>query len=196
MQKREFLYREILFQCLETGKRDFTQSSLASNLGISLSNANNALRPLKRMGAIKVNPRNFVAVSPKKILLYWCSVRDLERDIVFQGRADLPVGEIEKLMPASAVFGAFSAFKFRFGSVPADYSEVYVYDSDAEEIRKRLDLKEKNPNLFVLKKDPLMERYGKLTTMAQTFADLWSLNQWYAKDFLQEMEGRLHGLLE
>ncbi|RLG70222.1 MAG: hypothetical protein DRO07_00680, partial [Candidatus Iainarchaeum archaeon] len=71
MQKREFVYREILFQSLEKKNNEFTQSALASLLNISLSNVNHALKPLKRMNAIKVNPRNFVVVNPKKILMYW-----------------------------------------------------------------------------------------------------------------------------
>jgi len=195
MQKREFLYREILFQVFENNLRVFTQSSLSSKLGISLSNTNHALKPLKRMGAIEVNPRNFVVVNPKKVLFYWASIRNLERDMLFSGRVDLPVREIEKSMPDSVVFGAFSAFWFRFGSAPADYSEVYVYGSNAEELKKRFILNAKNPNLFVLKKDPLMGRYGKISTIAQTFVDLWNLSQWYAKDFLRELEGRIDAVL-
>ncbi len=196
MQKREFLYREILFQVFENSSRVFTQSSLSSKLGISLSNTNHALKPLKRMGAVKVNPRNFVVVNPKKVLFYWASIRNLERELLFSARVDLPVQEIEKSMPDSVAFGAFSAFSFRFGSVPADYSEVYVYGSNAEEIKKRFELNTKNPNLFVLKKDPLMDRYGKISTIAQTFVDLWNLSQWYAKDFLHELEERIDAILE
>lgn len=196
MQKREFLYREILFQVFEKNSRLFTQSSLSSKLGVSLSNTNHALKPLKRMGAIKVNPRNFTVVNPKKILFYWASIRNLEHDTIFSGRVDLPVRKIENSMPDSVVFGAFSAFWFRFGSVPADYSEVYVYGTDIEEIKKRFSVSPKNPNLFVLKKDHLMDSYGKISTIAQTFVDLWNLGQWYARDFLNELEERIDAILE
>ncbi len=196
MQKREFVYREILFQSLEKKNNEFTQSALASLLNISLSNVNHALKPLKRMNAIKVNPRNFVVVNPKKILMYWCSIRNLAADILFQGHSKLAAENIEKTMPDSIIFGAYSAFKFRFNYVPADYSSVYVYAPQPEEITQRIKLTEKNPNVFILKKDSFMERYGKLTTFAQTFVDLWNLSEWYAKDFLTEMEARLDAILE
>jgi len=35
------------------------------------------------MGAIDVGRRKFDVVSVKKILLYWASIRKLERDLVF-----------------------------------------------------------------------------------------------------------------
>lgn len=196
MQKREFVYREILFQVLEKENREFTQSSLASSLSISLSNVSHAIKPLKRMNAIKVNPRNFVVINPKKILLYWCSIRNVGADVIFQGNSPLSVLKLEKIMPASVVFGAYSAFKFRFNYAPADYSSVYVYSSTPDEIISRIEIRKNNPNLFILKKDPLLERYGKITTLAHTFADLWNLPEWYASDFLRDMEAKLDAILE
>lgn len=196
MQKREFVYREILFQVFEEKNREFTQSSLASSLGISLSNVNNAIKPLKRMNAIKVNPRNFVVINPKKILMYWCSIRNIGTDIIYQGYSPLSVLELEKIMPDSVVFGAYSAFKFRFNYAPADYSSVYVYCSAPDEITSRIEIRKNNPNLFILRKDPLLERYGKITTLAHTFVDLWNLPEWYASDFLKELEAKLNAILE
>ncbi len=196
MQKREFVYREILFRVLESGSNEFTQSALSRDLGVSLSIVNHALKPLKRMHAVKVNPRNFVVTDARKILFYWCSERNPLRDLVYSTRAEMPVREIERSVSQSAVFAAFSAFKFRFKSVPADYSEVYVYDSGAGELEKRFPLSRKKPNLFVLEKDSLMEKYGKTTTLAQTFADLWNLPQWYSAEFLKELELRINAVLE
>lgn len=196
MKKVEFVYRELLFQVLERKERSFTQKGLGEKLNVSLGNVNHALKPLKRMNAVKVNPRNFSVVSPKKILFYWASARNLEKDIVYKTRAEMPVSEIEKRMPADVVFGAYSAYKFRFKDAPADYSEVYVYASDLDEIEKRFPPKKNNHNLFVLEKDTLMERYGKTGSIAQVFADLWNLPEWYAADFLKALEARVNALLE
>ncbi|MBU1120581.1 hypothetical protein KJ660_01770 [Candidatus Micrarchaeota archaeon] len=197
MRKIEFVYREVLYQVLEKKNHSFTQKELSSKLNVSLSNVNHALKPLKRMNAVKVNPRNFSVVNAKKILFYWASTRNLQKDIVYCTRAEIPVKEIEKNMPADAVFAAYSGYKFRFNDAPADYSEVYVYASDLEEMNKRFPLaKKKNPNLFVLKKDELMEGYGKTESIGQLFVDLWNLPEWYARDFLKALEAKIDALLE
>ena len=97
-------------------------------------------------------------------------------------------------MPNEIIFGAYTAYKFLYHDVPADYSEVYVY-ADVD-LKERFPPQKGVPNLFVLKKDPFMESYGKTTTAAQTFVDLWNLRDWYAKEFIVAMEKRLHGILE
>ena len=101
---------------------------------------------------------------------------------------------IEKQMPDDVVFAAYSAYKFKFKDVPADYSEVYVYGS--EEIKKRFKQNDKIPNLFVLRKDNIMYKYGKTVTTANLFVDLWNLRQWYARDFLKALEAKIGRILE
>ncbi|MBS3057449.1 MAG: hypothetical protein J4415_02365 [Candidatus Diapherotrites archaeon] len=196
MRKVEFIYRELLFQALEKKALSFTQSDLSSRLDISLTNVNHALQPLRRMNAIKINPRNFSIVNARKILFYWASIRNLQKDIIYSTRAELPIREIEKNMPDDAVFTAYSAYKFKFRDAPADYSEVYVYAPGPEEMKRRFPPLNKNPNLFVLEKDALMEKYGKTAGIAQLFVDLWNLHEWYAKDFLKSLEERINALLE
>ncbi|MBI2597904.1 MAG: hypothetical protein HYW50_01780 [Candidatus Diapherotrites archaeon] len=197
MLKVEQVWREVLFGA-ENGVRKFTQKGLAQRLGISLTNVNHALGSLKKMHAVKTNPMNFELVNPKKVLLHWASVRNLEKDIVFSARVEKSVTEIEKTMPEGVFFTAYSGYKFRFNSVPADYSQVYVYAENFEEIRKRFAGAKNvlNPNLFVLQADQNMKLYGKIVTSANLFVDLWNLPHWYAKDFFKELEERLHGLLE
>ncbi len=196
MKKAELVYREILRSFLEEKKAEFTQLGLAKALEISLSTVNNALQPLRKMGAVKVKRRSFEVVNAKKLLYYWASVRNLDRDVVYKTRAETKstVAEIEKGMPPQVVFAAYAAYKFRFKDAPADYSEVYVYCSDADlkEIVKRFPQnKNPNPNVFVLKR----EFADKEMPLAQMFVDLWNLKEWYAKDFLKALEGKLHGIL-
>ena len=192
MKRIEEVYREILFQSMEKKNNIMTQSYLAKSLGISLSVVNLALAPLRKMNSIKIKQRGFDVIDKKKILYYWASIRNIERDIIYETRAEKPVKQIESEMPADVVYGAYSAYKFKFKDVPADYSEVYVYAHDIEEIEKRFPKNNKIANLFVLKRDDNM----KEITMAQIFVDLWNLKEWYAKDFLKSMEARLNGILE
>jgi len=185
MKKKELVYREILYQALENGNKRLTQKRLAEDLHISLSTVNNALAPIKGMGAVRIDPRSFDVVNPQKILYYWASIRNLEKDIIYKTRVDRNVSEIEKSMPSRVVFGGYSAYKFRFNDVPADYSEVYVYADTLEEIKKRFP-ESKNPsNLFVLKKG------FEEMTLANIFVDLWNMKEWYAKDFIEGIEKRL-----
>jgi len=187
MKKIELVYKEILDN-VETEKRKMTQADIARALGISLSTVNHALKPLKEMGAIKVNKRNFEVVNGKKILYLWASVRNLEKDVIYKTRVEFR--EIEKNMPSDIEFGAYSYYKFKFKDVPADYSEVYVYAKDLKEIKKRFKESKNRPNLFVLKK-----QFDKMS-LSLLFVDLWNLKEWYARDFLKELEVRMNGILE
>ncbi len=99
------------------------------------------------------------------------------------------MAEIEKSMPPDVTFAAYSACKFMFKTMPADYSEVYVCSNNLAEIRKRFPEKKNVPNLFVLKKD------FEGMTLGHLFADLWNLKEWYAKEFLKELEERLKPML-
>ncbi len=185
MKKIEMVYREILRSAMEKRKGQLTQSELAKSLGISLSTVNHALKPLRKMGAIRVKPRGLEVVSAKKTLFYWASIRNLESDIIYRTRASRPVIDIEKGMPGDIVFGGYSAYKFMFKSVPADYSEVYVYADSPEEIKKRFPESKNPPNIFVLKRE-----FDSMT-VAHLFVDLWNMKEWYAREFVMELEGRL-----
>lgn len=193
MKNIELVYREILFQAMEKKNRRLTQLDLSKKLKISLSTVNYAIKPLKKMNAIKIKLRGMEIIDPKKILYYWASIRNIEKDIIYKTHADMPVRKIENSMPDNIVFAAYSAYKFKFKDVPADYSEVYIY---GENLEKRFPASKKIPNLFVMKKDPFIEGYGKTTTLAQTFVDLWNMETWYAKDFLKAMEAKINGILE
>ncbi len=192
MKKIEHVYREVLYEAIEKKNKTLTQSYLSKALDISLSTVNHSLKPLKRMQAILIKKRGFDVIDVKKILYYWASIRNVEKDIMYKTRVEKSVKEIESEMPADVVYAAYSAYKFRFKDVPADYSEVYVYSANIEEIQKRFPKNNKVPNLFVLKKDKNM----KNMTLALIFVELWNLKEWYAKDFLKAMEARLNGILE
>ena len=187
MKRIEEVYREMLFQSMEKNNSTLTQSYLANTLNVSLSIVNLALKPLRNMNAIKIKKRSFDIIDKKKILYYWASIRNLEKDIIYKTRVEKPVRKIESEMPSDIIYAAYSAYKFKFKDVPADYSEVYIYSDNSKEIQKRFPKNNNTPNLFVLKKDKNMET----VTIANIFVDLWNLKEWYAKDFLTALEKRL-----
>lgn len=192
MKKKEWVYRQILYEA--AGKKTrLTQLGLSKELGISLCTVNNALKPLAQMGIISIRRMGFELLEPKKLLLFWASVRNLQKDVVYSTRADMGIAQIEKNMPDGVIYTAYSGYKFRLKSAPADYSEVYVY-AGAEalkEIEKRFARKEGPQNLFVLKTDCALEKiaHNKVAPLEQIYADLWNLRQWYAKEFTNALEG-------
>ena len=198
MKKAEEVYREILFRAMEKNEFILTQSELSKKLNISLSIVNLAVKKLNSISALKIQQRSFHILDIKKILYLWASVRNLSKDIIFQARIEAPVREIERVLP-NIFYTAYSAYKFRFKDIPADYSEIYIYgdEKDLEIIKKRIsDLKvslEKpgiKPNFFVLKKDISLNLYAEIP-LGQIFIDLWNLKEWYAKDFINAFENKI-----
>jgi len=194
--KKERVYREILHGVLEERTRVFKQLELSRVCKLSLSTVNYALRPLERMNAVEKKRFGFTVLDPKKILLYWASIRELEKDIVYQTYVEEPVDKIESEVPANSVFTAYSAFKFRFKKIPSEYGEVVVYGV-ARDFERRFGegSARLKPNLIVLNLDEHLLRF-KIAPIAQIFVDLWNLKSWYAKDFLREMERIIDGVLE
>ncbi|MEM7826491.1 MAG: hypothetical protein QW451_02575, partial [Candidatus Aenigmatarchaeota archaeon] len=106
------------------------------------------------MNAIEKKRFGFIAIDLKKILLYWASIRNLEKDIVYQTHLDESIEKIESEVPANSIFTAYSAFKFKFKKIPSEYSEVVVYGK-REDFKKRFGKENKKlkPNLIVLNLD-------------------------------------------
>jgi len=194
MKRAEIVYREILYRVIENKETTFTQSEISKKFNLSLSIVNHAVKKLESLGAVKIMLRGFRVIDAKKILVFWASIRDLEKEIVLKTRMELPVREIEKLMP-DITFTSYTAYKLRFNDVPSDYSEVYAYADEKElnEVKKRISkikTSEKTPNLFILKKDHFMLNYNSLP-IAQLYVDLWNLKEWYSKEFLNALEKRM-----
>ena len=190
MKKIESVYREILYRAIDKKEFQLTQSELSKKLNLSLSIVNLAVKKLESIGAVRIMQRSFKVIDTKKILYFWASARNLEKDIIFKTRINMPVREIERNLP-SITFTAYTAYKLKFNDTPADYSEIYVYadEKELETVKKRFPKREdeKKPNLFVLKKDENINLY-KTLPISQIFVDLWNLKEWYAKDFINALE--------
>jgi len=194
MKKTESVYREILYGIIEKKETSFTQLGLSKKLSVSLSIVNLAVKKLESFGAVKIMQRSFKVLDIRKIIFFWASIRNLWKDVLFKIRVEAPVREIERIMP-DIIFTAYSAYKLKFKDVPADYSEVYIYadNEETEEIKKRLakfKTSEKNPNLFILKKDQALSSCKSIPN-AQLFVDLWNLKEWYSKEFINALEKRI-----
>jgi len=195
MKKKEIILREILNIALKKKDAKITQLELARRLNVSISTVNNAIRPLIELGAIDARRTGLVVIDIKKAIVYLASIRNFQKDIIYQTFVPGNVTETEKAMPCEAIYAVFSAYRFIYKDVPADYSEVYVYADDKclQEIKRRFPAQKGPANLFVLKSDPALARLSKegkkgVAPMIQIYVDLWNIREWYAKEFLIAIE--------
>ncbi|MFP4633851.1 MAG: MarR family transcriptional regulator [Candidatus Aenigmatarchaeota archaeon] len=180
--------KKTVMVCLELMKIEgkTTQSEISQKLSVSLSTVNRTVKKLEGMGAVDVRQRSLGVLDKEKILMYLASLRNPSKDMVYETRVEGGVKEIEKNMPGGTDFTAYSAYKFSYGDMPADYSEVYVYaEEDAvDEIKERFPRKDGPANLFVLRKEVDV-------TPSLIFADLWNLREWYSKEFVGDLRDRI-----
>ncbi len=195
MKKIEIIWRELLYQAIEKGNRQFTQKDLAKKFNFSTSTIFQALKTPRKMGAVRVTGRFFVLEDPDKLLYHWASVRNLDKDTIFSTRVDLPIPEIEGRVPPGAVFGSYGSAKQKLTTPPADYDKVYIYSQNLSEIEERFGRQKGNENLIVLRPDDFLANYGQTTTLAQTFVDLWNLPEWYAREFTSALKKEIDELL-
>ena len=190
LNKKEIIWREILHRCFSDGVLVFTQQELSGKFDVSLSTVHNALKLPRASGSIIVTGRNFRVADKEKFLLLWASHRRFQKDVFYTTTVSGGVPAIEGNVPPRATYATYSAYRKRYGSVPAEYDAVYLY-VDREhlpEVKRRFPPAKGTPNLFVLAADPRLAMYGGTTPDVQTFVDLWNCPQWYAKDFLTALK--------
>ncbi|MDO8515454.1 MAG: hypothetical protein Q7S14_03060 [bacterium] len=190
MKKIEMIWREILDEGIKNfnlpaGRQAFEQKQLAQKFDFSTSTVFAAIKPLRAIGAVEVTGRDFKIINFEKILMFWATHRNLQKDIIFQTHVDLPVHEIEGLVDNQTIYGAYSAARNLLGEAVSDYDKVYVYGGTPRFPKQR-----GIPNFFILKKDKFMK--GKTTSIAQTFVDLWNLSDWFAKDYLEALKAKYY----
>jgi DNA-binding transcriptional regulator YhcF (GntR family) len=192
MKRVERVYCELLEKILQDHINKTTQKQLSQDCDVSIGTVNYALKPLHQMGVIEKRQRSFKIVNPKKLLLYWASVRNITNEIIYATFSKENTRNIELMMPP-CVFTAYSGYKYKFDDAPADYGEIYAY-SDPALVKKRFPPgKSCSNNIFILGKDLFIEQRSEkgVAPLSLLYTDLWNLNTWYANEFLIELEKKL-----
>lgn len=200
MKKIETIWHHILHEALLQRRYRQTQQELAATFHYSLSTIHHALIVPTQIGAIRKESKFFVLESFQKLLYYWASLRNLERDIIYQTFIPESVPRLEGLAIPGSIFACYSAARLHLKEAPADYARVYWYiaEKDLERARERFpprDRKKAEANMIGLRMPPTFPRYGPATTLVQTFVDIWGLRDWYSKDFTRALEEKINGLL-
>jgi hypothetical protein len=198
MQKIETIWHDLLWEALGKGEFRHTQKSLSERFGYSLSTVNLAIKSLAAVGGVRMSGKFFTVSDVKKILYYWATHRNLERDVIYKTCVEEPISEIEGMIPDGAIFACYTSAGEILKEPLSDYSKVYFYfnKDNLNTVERRFPFKKSaNPNLFVLKESFWQKDYGQTSTLPQTFVDLWNLSDWYAGDFLTALERKIDGLL-
>jgi hypothetical protein len=197
MKKIETIWHHLLYKALTDKQWKFTQKNIAGEFGYSLSTVHHALEIPAQMGAVRKAGKFFLLEDYQKLLYYWASVRNVERNIVYKTYFDKSVFEIEGLVPSDTVYAAYSSARRILGESPADYAKVYLYvkDNFIGKVEDRFPLSDGLPNIFVMKMPDVMFSYGSITTMPHTFVDIWNMADWYSKDFIIGLENKINAVL-
>ena len=200
MEKQEIVFRYLSDAFIGEGLSSFTQLSLSKELGLSLSVVNKAVRNLSDINAARVKNRSFDVIALDRLLLYWATHRSLKKDIIYKTRVDLPIRAIERQMPDKIAFTGYTAYKLLFKETPADYSEVYLYvtESSLAEVKRRFPQRNGVSNMIAIRCDSDLDDKinsrklrGSSVSPAQLFVDLWNMNEWYSKDFIDALSKRV-----
>lgn len=187
MLKIEYVWREILYQGIELKNPGFTITELSNKFKLSTSMVSHALLPLRELGMVKIGKVKSSLIDAERLLFFWATRRNLNKEIIFRTQTSIPVFEREALMPKDVFPTAYSACRLYFDLVPSDYENIYFYADNINYVEKRFPQSSKKfPNIFILKADSYLKIY-KTVPKAQIFADLWNLPEWYAKEFADKL---------
>lgn len=197
MTKKEVIWRDILYEVRVNRRIKFTQKELSQKFGFSLSTVFNALKVPRAANIIEATGRFFILKDYSKLLSLWAASRSFKKDIIFKGFSKLSISELEAIAPPESVFGLYSAFKFQFKEIPADYDHLYLYmeENDFKKNINRFSFStNKNKdfvNVYILEKDSWFKNYGNSILPEQIYTDIWNAPEWYAKDFLRILQEKL-----
>ena len=192
MKRSEKIYREILIGVLNKKER-FTQLELSKRCSVSLSLVNKVLKNLSEIGAVDILHMQFRIIDSSKILFYWATKRNIQKDISKKYCINMSTAEIEKSLPF--ILTGYSAWRLLSKSVPFDYNKVYVYMHKNQQRLLDIWIKDKpvttgRENLFIIITDDkhLIENSKrKIAPLPQIFVDIYSLSDIQSKYFINDI---------
>jgi hypothetical protein len=191
LTKTEILWRHLLVEAIEHDRRRSSITELAGRFGLAPSTVHRALVVPREMGALDTVRTGLILRDPMRLLLHWAGTRKLSHDRPFRVHTGLPVHEIQERLPANAVATGAAAYARRFRNDVADYSVVYCYHPDPSAAIESLPDEFGEPDLVILEPDPFLADYGAISSIPQTYVDLFVTAGWQAQRFLHAMNERL-----
>lgn len=197
MKKIETIWHHLLNQAIDQGQFQHTQAGLAAQFGFSTSTINLALDKPSAIGAVRKSGKFFVVADPLKLLYLAATTRNLAKDVFYHTTSNVSIKELEGLAPPTSIFAGYTAASIILKEPPADYSSLYLYDThnNLDTIKSRYPKETAgSTQIFVLNRSSYLPTKNH-TSLAHTFIDIWNMSDWYAHDFTQSLEEKIHGLL-
>ena len=195
LTRTEQLWRHLLVESLERGnRRHASLTALADELGFGVSTVHKALQRPADMGAVKIRGGGGVRViDPQRLLLLWAGHRNIKRDARAMKRVALPAPAIERLLPSDRfVLGGFGAVvSHEGGNFISEYDRVLCYGDPGDLPRSVREDPSGETVMMVLEPDPLLDRYGRVTPLAQAYVDLFNVPGWPAARFVSSLNSRI-----
>ncbi|HUC14378.1 MAG TPA: hypothetical protein VMS00_07985 [Acidimicrobiales bacterium] len=189
----EAVWRHLLVGAREGQRRWASLSALANELGAPISTTHRSLAHPIEIGAVSVSSLEGLQVlDPVRLLVLFAAHRHVRREIRKSSQVDASAVEVERLATNPAVvLGGFGAVVAHLGGTNriADYSTVLFYGDPG--LPDLLPAQAGHgTEVLIAEPDPLLKRYGRVTPLAQAYADLFSLPGWQAARFVDELDPR------
>lgn len=191
LTKNEVVWRHLLVEAIEQENRRSSISELSRTLNLAPSTVHRALEVPRAIGAVDTSHTGLITRDPMRLLLHWAGARNMANDRPFKVHTGLPVLEIQRRLPAEAVVTGAAAYARRYRNDVADYTAVYCYHPDPATVLGSVPDKLGEADLVVLEPDPLLDNYGDIASVPQTYVDLFVTSGWQAQRFLHRMNERL-----
>ena len=191
--KIERIYRELLLNSLSKVS-NVKQEELARRCQVSIGLVNKVIKKVEAARAAEATRLGVRILSPARILNLWATERKLARDVWQAFRLD-PIEDVERELPRGAILTAFSAWSSLTGRRPAEYSRLYFYVGEKEELERwvsfrRAKIRKTNPNIFALHvEDPhlLLTSQNSIAPIPQVYVDIYSIGGPEAAPYLKDI---------
>jgi hypothetical protein len=192
MQVVDVVWRHLLVGAREGRRHWQSVTGLAQELGVAVSTAHRSLAHPVEIGAVDIGPIDgLVVLDPARLLVLLAAHRHVQRDLVRRWWVTAPVAEVEAAARSSkVVLGGFGAVIAHLGvNRIADYTRVLFY-GDPKLPRIPAAPEGEGTEIWVAEPDPWLSRYGRVTPLAQAYADLFSMPGWQAARFTEQLDAK------
>lgn len=186
----EVVWRHLLVGATNGRRRWPSVTGLADELGLAVSTAHRSLVHPVEIGAVEVGPIDGLQVlDPARLLVLLAAHRHVLRDVVRRFSVAIPVAEVEAAPTSQrVVLGGFGAVVAHLGvNRIADYTRVLFY-GDPKLPRLPSAPPGEGTEVWVAEPDAWLVRYGRVTPLAQAYADLFSMPGWQSARFIEHLD--------
>lgn len=188
----EVVWRHLLVGTAGGRRRWPSVTAVAEDLGMPSSTVHRSLSHPVEIDVVGISAAAGLQVlDPPRLLTLFAAHRRVQRDVITRYRVAGAATEVEQLATnGAAVLGGFGAVVAHLGvNRIADYDTVLFYGDPGLPALPPAGLGE-GTEVLVAEPDPRLARYGRVTPIAQAYADLFSLPGWQAARFVDELDVR------